>query len=397
MWFSQLISIAGSQMRVVAVNWQIYQLAKLDGRIDPAVALGLIGLARVIAMLVSTPLSGMIADRTDRRRLIAITSLLALATSVVLAVATQLDYISIWLIYGMVIVAALAGSFEMPARQAMLPNLVPPEVLPNAMSLNIIAWQSATVIGPTLAGLLLAWRGAGMVYWVDALSFLAVVIAAFLIRTEVNAAKPQNRPSFKEAFAGVRFLFDAPLIATTMLLDFFATFFGAANTLMPLLADQVLHVGAIELGWLYSASSVGAVIAAGLLTSVRIRRQGAVLFISVALFGLCTVIFGLSPWLWLTLLALALAGAADTVSMVIRGTIRNLLTPNELRGRMAAVGMLFFAGGPQLGELEAGLLAALIGVQPSIAIGGLLCMAVTGWMAWRTPALRRLDEAKPIA
>ena len=396
-WFGQLISIVGSQMRVVAVNWQIYQLAKLDGRINPAVALGLIGLARVVAMLLSAPLSGLVADRTNRRQLVAITSVIALVTSAVLALATQLHFVSIWLIYGMVIAASVAGSFEMPARQALLPSLVPPEYLANAMSLNIIAWQLATVVGPSLAGLLLAWGSAGAVYWFDAFSFLAVVAAAILMRTNATPSKPQGRPTLQDALAGLRFVFGTPLIAGTMLLDFFATFFGAANTLMPLLADQVLGVGTVELGWMYAASSVGAVIAASALTSVRIRKQGAVLLWAVAFFGLCIVIFGISPWLWLTLLSLALAGAADTVSMVIRGTVRNLITPNDLRGRMTAVNMLFFAGGPQLGELEAGLLAALVGVQPSIALGGLLCIAVTAWMAWRNADLRRLDEAKPLA
>jgi len=145
---------------------------------------------------------------------------------------------------------------------------------------------------------------------------------------------------------------------------------------------------------MYAASSVGAVIAASVLTSVHIRQQGAVLLWAVAFFGLCIVIFGISHWLWLTLVALALSGAADTVSMVIRGTVRNLLTPDELRGRMTAVNMIFVAGGPQLGELEAGVVASLFGVQPSIALGGLLCMGVTAWIAWRNRLLRELDQAE---
>lgn len=394
LWLGQLISIAGSQMRIVAVNWQIYQLAKLGGRIDPALALGLIGLARVIALVASAPLSGLVADRTDRRRMLVITSLLALLTSGVLALATQFDFVSIWLIYGMVIIASLAGSFEMPARQALIPTLVPADVLTNALSLNIIAWQLATVVGPSVAGLLIAWGGVSFIYWFDAVSFLAVVIAAVLMHTNTTPVKAQGRPTWKDAVAGLHFVFSTPLITGTMLLDFFATFFGAANTLMPLLADQVLHVGTIQLGWMYAASSVGAVIAASVLTSVRIRQQGAVLLWAVAFFGLCIVIFGISHWLWLTLVALALSGAADTVSMVIRGTVRNLLTPDELRGRMTAVNMIFVAGGPQLGELEAGVVASLFGVQPSIALGGLLCMGVTAWIAWRNRLLRELDQAE---
>lgn len=394
LWLGQLVSIAGSQMRVVAVNWQIYQLAKISGQIDPALALGLIGLARVIALVAGAPLSGLIADRTDRRRMLIITSLIALVASVVLAMATYFNFATIWLIYGMVIIAAIAGSFEMPARQALIPSLVPPNVLTNALSLNIIAWQLATVVGPTIAGLLIAWGGLDLIYWIDAGSFLAVVVAALLMHANTAPLKAQSRPTWQDAIAGLQFVFTTPLIMGTMLLDFFATFFGAANTLMPLLADQVLHVGTIQLGWMYAASSVGAVIAASVLTSVRIRQQGAVLLWAVAFFGLCIVIFGLSPWLWLTLVSLALAGAADTVSMVIRGTVRNLLTPDELRGRMTAVNMIFVGGGPQLGELEAGVLASLVGVQPAIALGGMLCMGVTAWIAWHNRVLRQLDEAE---
>ena len=388
LWVGQLISIAGSQMRLVAVNWQVYELARRGGGIDPALALGLIGLARVIALLISAPLSGLVADRRDRRWVLVITSLVALATSAALALATELNAASVWLIYAMVIAAAVAGAFEMPARQALLSNLVPAHVLPNALSLNIIAWQVATVVGPGLAGALIAWGGAAPVYWIDAVSFLAVVVSAALMRTSAAPPAPQGRPTLHDALEGLRFVFRTRLIASTMLLDFFATFFGAATTLLPLFADQVLHVGPVELGWLYAAPAAGAVLAAAALTSIQIRRQGTVLLWAVALFGLATVLFGLSTWLWLTLAALAVSGAADTVSMVIRGTIRNLMTPNELRGRMTAVNMVFFAGGPQLGELESGVLASLIGAQPAVAIGGLLCIAATGAVAWWDRSLR---------
>ncbi len=230
LWMGQLVSIAGSQMRIVAVNWQIYQLAKMSGRIDPALALGLIGLARVIALVAGAPLSGLVADRTDRRRMLVITSLIALVASVVLALATHFNFVSIWLIYGMVIVAAIAGSFEMPARQALIPSLVPPAVLTNALSLNIIAWQLATVVGPSVAGLLIAWGGLDTIYWIDAASFLAVVTAALLMRANTVPTKLMGRPTFTDAIAGLKFVFSTPLITGTMLLDFFATFFARLCT-----------------------------------------------------------------------------------------------------------------------------------------------------------------------
>jgi MFS family permease len=388
LWIGNLISIAGSQMRMIAVNVQIYELAKAGGRIDPALALGLIGLARVIPLVLTALLSGLIADRMDRRRLLLITSLAALACSAVLAAATTFGSAPIWLIYAMVGIAAVAGAFEMPARQALIPNLVPPEVLPNALSLNIIAWQLATIVGPTIAGILIAWGGVAPVYWIDAASFLAVVVAVLLMRK--RDVRVSSQPvSLHAALEGLRFVFRSPLIASTMLLDFFATFFGAAMTLLPLFADKILHVGPIELGWLYAAPSVGAVLAAAALTSITIRRQGPVLLWSIVIFGICTAVFGISSSLPLTLLALAGTGASDTVSMVIRGTIRQLKTPDELRGRMTAVNMVFFAGGPQLGEFESGIAASLIGAPLAVLLGGALCVVMVGVVALRVGELRR--------
>jgi predicted MFS family arabinose efflux permease len=176
-----------------------------------------------------------------------------------------------------------------------------------------------------------------------------------------------------------------------MLLDFFATFFGATGVLLPVFADQVLRVGPTELGWMYAAPSVGAVIAATLLSGVRIPRQGMTLLAAVLLFGVCVVIIGVSRWLPLTLLALAGMGAADTVSMVIRGTIRQLLTPDELRGRMVAVTMIFFAGGPQLGETNAGFIASLIGAPAAVAIDGAACIVIVIGTALKVRELRQYD------
>ncbi len=390
MWIGKLISIAGSQMRTVAVNIQVYELARASGQIDPALALGLIGLARVIPLVLTALLGGLVADRADRRMLLIITSVASLICSAVLAAATQAGNPSVWLIYAMVAISTVANAFEMPARQALIPNLVPPKHLPNALSLNIIAWQLATIAGPTIAGLLILQGGLSTIYWIDAVSFLAVVIAALFM--QARPAPTTSQPvTLHAALEGLRFVFSNRLIASTMLLDFFATFFGAAMTLLPLFADQVLHVGPVELGWMYAAPSVGAVLAAIALTSVQIKRQGVVLFCAVVIFGICTTIFGLSRSMPLTLLALAGTGASDTVSMVIRGTIRQLMTPDELRGRMTAVNMVFFAGGPQLGEFESGVLAALIGGPLAVAIGGILCVAAVGGVAWKVPELRRYN------
>lgn len=391
LWLGSLISIAGSQMRMIAVNVQVYELAKAAGRIDPALALGLVGLARVIPLVLTALYSGLVADRVERRRLVIVSSLIALVSSAALAAATELGQPSVWLIYAMVALAAVANAFEMPARQALIPNLVPKEHLANALSLNIIAWQLATIVGPTLAGVLIAWGGVAPAYWIDAASFLAVVAAALLMRRRDVPAVAPPQVSLHAALEGLRFVFRTPLIASTMLLDFFATFFGAALTLLPLFADTILHVGPVELGWLYAAPSVGALLAAMALTSFTIRRQGLVLLWAVAIFGVCTAVFGVSRSLPLTLLALAGTGASDTVSMVIRGTIRQLKTPDELRGRMTAVNMVFFAGGPQLGELESGIAASLVGAPLAVLVGGALCVVMVGGVAWLGPDLRRYE------
>lgn len=390
LWLGTLVATIGAQMRIVAVNWHVYDLARSGGGIDPALALGLIGLARVLALVLVAPISGLIADRADRRQVLIVTSIASMLSSAGLGAASSFGEPSVWQIYAMVIAAAVAGAFEMPARQALVPRLVPASYLSIALSTNIIAWQLATVVGPSAAGLLIAGLGVAPVYWIDAASYLAVVVAAALMG-RYDVAGSTRRPGLGDALEGLRFVFRHRLIASTMLLDFFATFFGAATTLMPLFADQVLGVGPVELGWMYSAPAVGAVIAAAVLSLVTFRRQGALLLVAVGLFGVSIAVFGASRWLPLTLLALAGSGAADTVSMVIRGTIRQLLTPDELRGRMVAVNMVFFAGGPQLGEFYTGVLASIIGAPVAVLIGGTICVLVVLGTAARVPELRAYD------
>ena len=387
LWSGTFVSTIGSQMRFVAVNWQIYQVAAASGAIDPALALGLIGLMRVIPIIAFSLFSGLVADRVDRRTILIITSLAALLGSAVLAWTSMVEQPSLPLIYAVIITVAVAAAFEMPARQSIVPNLVPPAHLSNALSLNIITMQLATVLGPSLAGLLIAAGGVQTVYWIDAASFLAVITAAWLMRTRMSRMEAPP-VSFKAALEGLRFVFRRPLLSSTMLLDFFATFFGAAMTLLPIFAVQVLHVGATQLGMLYAAPAAGAVLAAAALTTIKIKRQGVVLLWAVAIFGLCTAVFGLSRSFPITLLALFGTGVADTISMVIRQVIRQLRTPDELRGRMTAVGMIFFAGGPQLGEFESGVVASLLGAPLTVLFGGLLCMIMVGATAWRVPQLR---------
>lgn len=386
LWLGNLVSLAGTEMSRTAVTWQVYELSK-----DP-LALGAIGAARLIPLVLLALGAGVLADAFDRRKLMLGAQLAMMASSVILAVTSSTGTASIWVVYLVTALAAAANTLGLPARQALIPSLVPREQLAGALSLNIIAWQLATVIGPSLAGVLIAASGVQLVYWLDAFSFLVIVTTLLMIRSRPVLGE-RRAVNLNAALEGLQFVRRNRLIWSTMLLDFLATFFSAATTLLPLFAADILKVGPEGMGLLFAAPSVGAVIASVIASWTGAgRRQGQLLLWAVVVFGLSTAVFGFSTSFWLSLAMLAVNGAADTVSMVVRGTIRNLETPDELRGRMVAVNMLFFAGGPQLGEIEAGVAAKLLGGPLSVAVGGLACVAATAGVAAMTPELRRYTD-----
>jgi MFS family permease len=313
-----------------------------------------------------------------------------------LALATFHGLTSVWPIYALSAAASAAGSFDLPARQALVPTLVSREHLPNAISLNTIATQTASVVGPALGGLLIAHVDVAWVYVCNSLSFLFVIAALILMkgqgRTHIEGTAERDRGNFTVAAAldGLRFVFSQPLIRSTMLLDFFATFFSSATALLPIYAQDILHVGARGYGWLYAAPAAGAVLTSAVMVRAvdAITNRGRVLIGAIAVYGLATVVFGVSTSFWVTFTCLALTGAADTVSMVFRNLIRQLETPDYLRGRMMGVNMVFFMGGPQLGEAEAGLVGNWLGPVFSVVSGGVGCLIATAWVAIRTPELR---------
>jgi MFS family permease len=384
LWLGGFVSQTGSQMRIVAIGVQLWDLTQ-----NPA-ALGLLGVFKLVPLILLSLFGGVIADSFDRRKLLLITQGTFAVTSVLLAVSTQFGWISPAIIYGVSALTAATTAFDNPARSAFVPSLVERRHLPNALSLNIIVWQVATIIGPTLGGLFLSLRSTGfaIIYWIDAVSFGAVMVALWLmhIRPEKGAAR---NVSMGAALDGLRFLRKMPIIMSTMTLDFFATFFGAAMVLLPPFAERVLLLDRQYWGLLYAAPAVGAVVAGVVMSWVgNVKRQGRLVIASVIAYGLATVVFGLSSTFWLAALGLAGTGAADTVSMVMRQTIRQLNTPDELRGRMTSVNMLFYIGGPQLGEVEAGIAALVIGIGPSIALGGVAVIVVTALTGYLVPSLR---------
>jgi MFS family permease len=376
MWIGLLISVTGSQMQVVAINWHVYLLTKSP------LALGGVGLVRVVPIILCSLAGGVVADAIDRKRLIMITQSVMLASAAILAAITAAGLKTVWPIYLLTAISSAAIAFDSPARQALMPSLVPVADFPNAVSLGLVVFNAATIIGPAITGLLLTVRGPALIYAINAVSFVAVIVAVSLIRARgrpVTDGKEASRLSTKALGEGLRFVWRTPIIVQTMTLDFAATFFASATALLPIFAVDILHVGARGLGFLASASATGSVITGFVMARLGTpRKQGATMLIAIATYGAATIAFGLSRWFWFSLAMLALVGASDTVSTVLRQTIRQLVTPDYLRGRMTSVNMMFFMGGPQLGEFEAGVVAKLVGASLSVVIGGLGCLAAVG-------------------
>jgi hypothetical protein len=287
---------------------------------------------------------------------------------------------SAWPIYAVAGLNAGVFAFDGPARQSLIPRLVPRDRLANAVSLNSLSSQVASIVGPALLGPVIG-LGLGWVYCLNAASFLAVIGALLLMDRNLDVPTTgRSRVSLEAAFEGLRFIRGHRLLISLMLLDFLATFFSSATTLLPVYARDLLKIGPAGYGQLSAAPAVGSLLAAGALALMPpIRRQGVVVLWSVFAYGVSTIVFGVSGTFLACFLALAGTGVADTVSTVLRQTIRQLVTPNHLRGRMTSINMMFFMGGPQLGELEAGSLAALIGAPFSVVVGGvgaLICAAL---------------------
>jgi MFS family permease len=386
LWLGQLISQAGSMMQVVAINWHISVLTNYN-----PLALGLVGLSRVVPIIFFSLVGGAVADAHDRRKVMLVTQSAMAIFAAMLGLLTDRGLQTVWPIYLLNALAASASAFDSPARQALIPSLVPREHLANALSLNSIMFDVATIIGPMLAGLIIGVSDVAIVYWINAISFLAVIGALLIMHpTKQEVIRSASAGAVRE---GLRFVFRQPIVRSTMLLDFFATLFSSANQLLPIFAAQILQVGAIGYGLLTAAAAIGSLIAGSAMGFItRIRRPGAVILWAVAIYGLATLIFGLSRSFVVSLLMLAATGASDTVSMILRQTIRQVVTPDELRGRMTSVNMIFFMGGPQLGELEAGLVAALFSAPVSVVTGGIGCLIAVAVTAWKAPMLRKFDE-----
>ncbi|MFN2195978.1 MAG: MFS transporter [Anaerolineales bacterium] len=393
LWIGLGISIAGSQMQLWSLFWHIRELT------DQPIALGGIGLARIVPLVVFSLIGGAIADVTNRRKVMFLTQSAMALVAVALGLLTLSGSISLWQIYALTAVQAVAAAFDLPARQALVPNLLPPKDLPNAFSMTSIAFQTGSIVGPALSGLVIASLGLQWVYFINAFTYLAVIwalLAMGSVHQEVQRTS-KSLVSVKAIQEGVQFIIGHPIILSTMLMDFIATFFSSANTLMPIIARDVLKVGPVEYGWLSSAQSIGAMVAAVVISQLKeIRRQGQIFLIAVVFFGAATVVFGFARSMLVAMLALIVVGASDSVSTIIRNTIRQLQTPDYIRGRMVSVNQIFFAGGPQLGEIEAGVVAQVFGAPLAVISGGIACVVAVAAIARRWPVLREYNGDEPV-
>ena len=389
LWTGQLISFSGSNMQTAALLWHVSLLVPADKR---PIALGMVGLVRLMPIIFFSIAGGTLADASDRRRVMFITQTGMALTALALAVLTFRGLSHPWPLYALAAIGAAFGAFD--SAGAAVPDADARAARPSAQrdQPECDCGAGVSVAGPTIGGILIATLGIEWVYAVNAITFVCVIVALLMMRdVPARSADDNGDFSVRAVREGFGFVFSSPIIRSTMLLDFFATFFSSATALLPIFAQDILHVGARGYGWLYAAPSVGAVLMSIVMVRSieRIERRGVVLLWAVCVYGAATIVFGLSHSFLLTFLCLAVTGAADTVSMVLRNVIRQLGTPDHLRGRMTGINMVFFQGGPQLGELEAGVVAQWIGPRGSVVTGGIGCLIATAWIAARTPALRK--------
>ena len=378
-------------MQVTALLWHLRLLND-----NPIVVSG-IGLARVIPILLFSPLGGLIADTRNRRTILFITQSTMTLVAVCLGYLTVNGLIQIWHIYLLTGIQATALAFDVPARQSMPPNLVERKHLTSAVSIQSVGFNTSAIIGPALSGLTIAYLGLQYVYFINAISFFAVLIALMVIgpvKQELQQVKSGLMQRMTAIRDGFRFVFHQPIIFSSMVLDFFATFFSSANTLLPFVARDLLGLNEVGYGWLSSAQSIGAVVV-GLFLSQRtnLRRQGRLLLAAVFVFGLFTIFFGMARDFGTAFLCLIVVGGGDAISTILRNTIRQINTPDHLRGRTISTTLMFFQGGPQLGEIEAGLVGQAFGIPAAIISGGIGCILVVALIAWRVPQLRLYNGA----
>jgi len=391
-----MLGVIGWQMLQVALGWELYE------RTHSALALGMVGLVTVIPVVLLALPAGHLADKMDRRKIVMAAQVVFITMSLSLALLSY-ERGPIWVMFVILLVRGTAQAYNNPARSALLPRLVPAEVFTNAVTWSSSGFQIAAVVGPALGGLVIALehRATGA-YLVDAIltsTYLAMLMAIkgdqVAVSASATALKPREKITLESLIAGMRFVRDTKVILSALTLDLFAVLFGGATALLPIFAKDILQVGPEGLGWLRAAPSVGAL--AVMLTIAHrppMQKTGWTLIWAVTGFGVATIVFGLSRSFTLSMLMLLILGGLDGISMVIRGTLVQLWTPDEMRGRVSAVNSVFIDMSNELGGFESGALAAAVGPVAAVVGGGIGTVIVVAAVAWAWPELRRLDELK---
>jgi MFS family permease len=388
---ARFLIVSAVEMQAVAVGWQVYEITKrpLD--------LGYVGLAQFLPAILLFPISGHASDRFERRNVLsACYAGYALCFALLLALSRR-GVPSIVPIYVVLVMIGIVRSFNGPASRSILPQLVPQEHFANAVAWNATIFQASTVLGPSFGGIIYAaFRGPSAVYVIAMVTAIGATLTTFRIKAEVKA-RPREPLNLKTLFAGLRFIRNNKLILGAISLDLFAVMLGGAVALLPVYAREILHTGPWGLGLLRTAPGAGAALMAILLAHWPLRgNSGPKLLWAVAGFGVFTIIFGLSRSLTVSLIALVLLGASDMISVIIRATLTLLATPDEMRGRVTAVDMIFIGTSNEFGQFESGLTAQWFGTVPAVVLGGVGTLLVVTLWAWWFPDLRRAGELHSI-
>src|ERR1700722_14400727 len=388
---ARFLIVTAVEMQAVAVGWQVYEITKRP------VDLGLVGLAQFLPGILLFPISGHASDRFERRNVLSACYGGDAVCFALLLVLTERGLRSVNAIYVVLVLVGVVRSFNGTASRSILPQLVSEKDFPNAVAWNATIFQTATILGPACGGLLYAVsRGPSAVYVIATLTAIGATVSTFRIKPEAKA-RPREPMTFKTVFAGLHFIWSRKLILGAISLDLFAVLLGGAVALLPVYAREILRTGPWGLGLLRTAPGVGAALMAVLLAHRPLRgRSGPTLLWAVAGFGVFTIIFGLSRSLTISLIALLLLGASDMVSVIIRATLTQLATPDEMRGRVTAVDMIFIGTSNEFGQFESGVTAQWFGTVRAVVLGGIGTLMVIGLWAWIFPELRQAGELSGI-
>ncbi|TFI56786.1 MFS transporter [Sphingomonas parva] len=394
-WCARLASTIANTMLVVVIGIHVYDIARQTMSIERASFwLGMIGLAQFLPLLLLTLVAGYVADRIDRRWIVRASLSLELLCAASLALLLWADAMTLEPLFTVAVALGIGRAFAGPALSSIAPNLVPPASLPSAIALNSIAWQAGAVAGPLLGGAAYALSTA-LPYEASTVLFALSLGAMLLIRPIPRGNAGQSHP-LRAVIEGIAYVRDNKIVLGAITLDLFAVLLGGATAMLPVYARDILHVGSEGLGALRAAPAVGAALTAFVLARRPLKRHvGAKMFFCVAIFGLATMVFGASRWMWLSMASLLVLGAADMISVYVRSSLIQLHTPDAMRGRVSAVSGLFISASNELGEFRAGLAGSLFGPVLAVVGGGALAVAVTGFCAWAVPPLRRADRFVP--